>query len=382
MFFVSLARAEEYRVTGASVAVRRGPSVKAPVLLLADKGKILDGDMEGSWFHCKTGKTGEGYIWGKLVEPSAGGMGSHNLAVRNDIISNSNTVISGRHSKIINRTRLRKQASITGLTYRYLEAGEDVKILNFTDDWALVESKWKFDSGRSMKGYVLLADLPEDMVSKHADQDATRMESEKSAHVIKFSMQPPAPSQPAIEHAEKAVPVKVLKHVSIISLQSQEHEDAKIIEAARDSALAQVKTLQAENAKLKESAGKHAAELKAVQVALANAAARLRETEAEREKLTAELITVRSQLAAATHGQQLNKAGSDVKMLNLADNGAPVFFNGVGEAKIAALDGRSVLRFPISFSNKTDGIFSEVKADRHIQGDFVYYIVDSNILAF
>jgi hypothetical protein len=382
MFFVSLACADEYRVIGTSVAVRRGPSVKAPVLLLTDKGKILDGAMEGSWFHCKTEKMGEGYIWGKLVEPNTGMIGTHSLTVRDYNASNNNTVRPGKHTKIINRTRIRKQASITGLAYRFLEAGEDVKIFNFTGDWALIESKWKFESGRPMTGYVLLADLSEGGAAMHTDRDVVRKETKKPAPVMMFSMTMPVPSQPTPEPAEQAAPAKVLKHVSIVSLLSQEHGDVKVMEAARDSALAQVKALQVENAKLKESTGKHAVELKAVQVALANAEARLRDTEADREKLVAELKAVRSQLAAATHGQLLNKVESANKMLTLADNGSPVIFNGVGEAKIAALDGRSVLRFPVSFSNKTDGIFNEVKADRHIQGDFVYYIVDSNTLAF
>ncbi len=287
----------------------------------------------------------------------------------------SNELASPVSTMINSRTRLRKTPNKSGIAYRMLEKGEKVSVLGASEGWVKVETKHKFESGEFMTGYVWGGNIPEDTARNVGATDKPKVQlvvSSKQSITPQAGTRVVAVSQPA----------KVV--------------DVKPLEDARDFFASRVKKLETENLGLKadltkkseelnkksEELLKRSSELKAVQVALADASSRATraelaatKSESEKKALTSQIVSVKAEL-------QTLLAGGDVKLLAMADTGEAVFFKEIGEANMAGSDGKTVLRFPLSASNKADAVLNGAKAEKRIRGAFVYYILDSKALAF
>jgi len=117
---------------------------------------------------------------------------------------------------------------------------------------------------------------------------------------------------------------------------------------------------------------------------------RLRAELAAREKrqkeLESEIVSIKATLGACQGSLRFTEAKLEKvmqldqsKLLSLADSGEMVFVNGVGEGSIAVSGERTVLRFPLSSSKKSDSFFSK-GAEKHTLADYVYYVVPSKML--
>lgn len=176
-------------------------------------------------------------------------------------------------------------------------------------------------------------------------------------------------------HQKVEVAVPAMRTIKIKGVGQGESDNARGLTA-------QIAKIGEENEKLKKEVAKAATQQKALQIALANADSRLREAVADKHRLTMELRDSNNRLADVEARLKHVHAGGRGKLLALADAGEPVQFTGVGEAQIAALDGRTALRFPISMTKKADKVFMSAKAERYLQGAYVYYILDSSSLSF
>lgn len=122
--------------------------------------------------------------------------------------------------------------------------------------------------------------------------------------------------------------------------------------------------------------------LKVVQQALAGMTARANDLEKEKAKLKAELAAAQQGLASLKK-EVVELIKSDTpELVTLSDKGSPVNFDGIGEVKVASKNGKTAIRVPVAMANSADKLFSSAKAERHMQGTHVYYIVDSALLAF
>lgn len=369
-FFLLVAgvvHAEKYEVTGKLVVVRKGPAASEMAVTSVSKGQVVDGSINGRWVSTLLPDGSMGYISAKFVKPVAGSNRSEDGAV--DEAGNTDFVdfASPITTSVSTRTRLRKEQNDKGLVYRYLASGEPVKVMGGGGGWAKVETKWQFESGKPMVGFVRAADLPEDVVKN----TGITLNGEKRKEVgAKRPLDGGGAHPPAMQRVVNIIPPEPTRI------------DLKAMESANEILSTQLKTTQAENAKLKAEATRHSGEIKAVRAALASADSRLRQSEEDRRKLSAELKNLEAKHLAVTKELKEALAGGKNKLLLMADNGEAVYFKGVGEALMAAGDGLTVLRFPLSAANKADKIFIGAKAERRLQGAYAYYVVDTKLLAF
>lgn len=377
-FAASTANAELYTVTGKAVVVRKGPAASEPAVSSVKKNQVIDGSMLGPWVRVQLSDETQGYISAKFLKPAADGATASPIAgpsipqhqIKVDRVELKVPVVTS----IISRSQLRKESSDKGLIYRYLEKGEEVSILGGGDGWAKVESKWKFESGKPMIGYVRYESLPLDTVGKAGLKvavPAADTKSEDNKPVKKVENPPPLVSGGKMPSG---------RVVSIIP--AEPVVNTKVMEDAKNLAIAQAKALQVENAKLMAENIKRSGEIKSIQSALANADSRFREADSDRQKLSGELKVLKDQYAALQAQFAAVADGGKSKLLVLADRGEAVFFKGVGEAVMAAAEGKTILRFPLTTSSKADKAFMGAKAERHLQGAYAYYILDSKLLAF
>lgn len=282
------------------------------------------------------------------------------LVVRSGDVSGD--LASPISSFITSRTRIRKSPDKNSAAYRILEKKEEIKVYGSKDGWVKVESKWKNEVGKPIVGYVWGEDVPQDVASK-VGLKVERVKADATSPAAKGS----------------PVPARV---VSINLPVPKPAVDVKSIEEARDALSLQVKELQAENQKLKVEAAKREGNTKSIQSALANADLQVKHLGEERQKLVLELQTVKAQMEVANTDLQVLRTGGKNKLILLADSGEAVFFKGIGEAQMAASEGMSVIRFPLTASKKADKVLMGAKAEKHMNGAFVYYMLNSNDLVF
>lgn len=281
-----------------------------------------------------------------------------------DLKSNeSSDLASPLTTHITSRSRIRRNPSNNSKAFRILERNEAVKVLSSKKGWVYVESKWQFDSGKTIKGYIWGADIPRDVAEK-VGVKFSEVQQEAIARTGQIS-----PKRESSSLSAREVSVKLPEARILI--------DSKPIEAARTALETQVKIMHAENQKLKADAAKNFGNAKNIQAALANSDSKVKQIEGERQKLSLEIQEVKLQLTAANTELLALRMGGKSKLVTLADSGEAVFFKGIGEARMAAADGKSVIRFPLTASNKADKVLLGAKAEKHMNGAFVYYIMDS-----
>lgn len=122
--------------------------------------------------------------------------------------------------------------------------------------------------------------------------------------------------------------------------------------------------------------------LKAVQAALASTEQRLQQSEVVRTRLVEELKVTHGQLTACQARINAMTNDDNRKLMLLADKGEAVLFREVGEAQMAVLNGRSVLRFPLTAATRADRALLGIKSERYLNGSFAYYIVDTKFLNY
>jgi len=373
------AKAELYVVTGKAVAVRKGPAVSEPVVSLVKKHQVIDGSILGPWVRVQLSGETQGYISAKFLKPAADGAVASPISdpsiPRHQIKADRVVLKVPVVVSIVSRSRLRREPSDKGLIYRYLEKGEEVSVLGGGDGWAKVETRWKFESGKPMVGYVRYESLPLDIVEK-----AGLMVAVPSADAKSEGNMP----EKKVEKLPPLVPGGNMSPDRVVSIAPVESKAGvkTTTETSRGTAIAQIKALQVEKTKLAEEVTKHLGEIKALQAALASADSRFRESEITRQKISGELKSLKEQYAELQVRFAAMADGGKNKFIALADRGEAVFFKGVGEAKMAADEGRTVLRFPLTASSKADKAFMGAKAERYLQGVYAYYIIDSKLLTF
>ena len=63
---------------------------------------------------------------------------------------------------IIRKVKLRREPRNNSLPYRYLTKGEQVSLVGMRGNWSEIETRWKFDSGAPMTGFVPTTSLNRD----------------------------------------------------------------------------------------------------------------------------------------------------------------------------------------------------------------------------
>lgn len=168
-----------------------------------------------------------------------------------------------------------------------------------------------------------------------------------------------------------------------ISLVPQEHPTSAAI---TPMANAQVTALQAENKSLQEELSRRTAELKALQTALASANSRLKSAENEKQRLLAEMkeaAAVQPVPAVPVAPQQRNHEADTTNLISLVDSrGEAVFFNGVGEARMATTGDITIIRFPATAIGRADKMLMDRGASRLTHGRFVYFTIPSDRLVY
>lgn len=370
------AKAELYVVTGKAVVVRKGPAVSEPAVSTVKKNQVINGTTLGPWVRMQFSGGTQGYISAKYLKPAPDGAIESPIPGPVELPQQSNSEskeLAKSPAIIVARTKLRKEANSKSPVYRYLEKGEKIQVLDGSDGWAQVETRWKFESGKPMIGYICVSDIRLDAAENEATKNSNlAMKSEGPK-----SITPDGSLSLPLTVGGNMPPDRV---VSIIPVETK--AEARAVKMSQDTATAQIKALQVEKTKLSAEVTKHLGEIKALQVALASADSRFRESEITRQKMSAELKSLKEQYAELQARFAEMTDGGKNKLVALADRGESVFFKGVGEAKMAAVEGRTVLRFPLTMSSKADKAFMGAKAERHLQGAYAYYILDSKLLAF
>lgn len=163
---------------------------------------------------------------------------------------------------------------------------------------------------------------------------------------------------------------------------AKETYEKKEIADSKTSVTTQAVGIQLETQKLNKTQARDNEVLKAVQAALASTEQRLQQSEVARIRLVDELKTMHGQLTACQARINAMTNDDSRKLMLLADKGEAVLFREVGEAQVAVLNGRSVLRFPLTAATRADRALLGIKSERYLNGSFAYYIVDTKLLNY
>ena len=123
--------------------------------------------------------------------------------------------------------------------------------------------------------------------------------------------------------------------------------------------------------RLKAELARQAADIKALREEMASLTEQLKAEKEGKEKVVAELSTLRETLATGGNG----------KLISLADAaGETVFLRGVGEVVLAAADGKIVLKVPASIESKADKVLATARAEKIARNGYLYYVAPSAAL--
>jgi hypothetical protein len=263
--------------------------------------------------------------------------------------------LPGAEVKVTSRGRLFKSPSITAQKLGNLYVGDEVTIVETRGEWFKVKVIWDLKPKKYVYGFIEKAVLPP------APKPAANEGPEKS--------QPISAGTTTLTPAVASEPLKKQITVDIISAKP-----------AESTGLAErIKVLVAENKQLKEDLAKRQAEIKSMQAVLATSLAKEKAAEHERQKLANELRAAKD---IVTPKESQSEPSRDAQFVQVADKGEAVYINGIGEAAIAATGGKSVIRFPLTDSERADAVLMQAGAEKIAKGSFVYYVVDSSVLKF
>lgn len=231
-----------------------------------------------------------------------------------------------------------------------------------------------------------------------------------------------------VQHQSPLVPGGANPPIKILSLANEDISQRHLQTSGAVPGAALIKALQVENAKLREDAARWSRDLKAVQGALASAESRAKAAENElRELKLASVANTGAHLGQSVRESGSSQAGKEgtvalrgqTKGVDRDETGSPlssgmrgeypvvasndspgiagsrqrdyvrllesfgeaVFLNGVGEVKIAISGDQTIIRVSRDATVRADSMLVSKGAHKQSRGKYVYYTIDSELLA-